>query len=305
METNERKKEIMVVTILGSIVNLLLLIFKFIAGFVGHSGAMIADAVHSLSDFATDVIVLLFINISSKPKDEGHDYGHGKYETLATSIIGIALLFVGIGLFWSGTSKIYDFYFKGVQLETPGKIALIAAVVSIIFKEALYRITYYVGKKDNSQAVIANAWHHRSDAFSSIGTMLGIGGAIILGDNWRVLDPIAAVVVSILIVKVAFQLVVPSINELLEKSLPKEIEDEILDLVNDTLGVKNPHNLYTRRIGNDIAIEVHIRVDGQTTVYDAHKITRDIENKLRLKFGSATHITLHVEPFKESELTPK
>lgn len=298
METNERKKEIMVVTILGSIVNLLLLIFKFIAGFVGHSGAMIADAVHSLSDFATDVIVLLFINISSKPKDEGHDYGHGKYETLATSIIGIALLFVGVGLFWSGTSKIYDFYFKGVQLETPGNIALIAAIVSIILKEALYRITYYVGKKDNSQAVIANAWHHRSDAFSSIGTMIGIGGAILLGNKWLVLDPIAAVIVSILIVKVAFQLFVPAINELLEKSLPKEIEDEILDLVNNTPGVKNPHNLYTRRIGNDIAIEVHIRVDGQATVSEAHKITKDIENKLRTKFGHATHITLHVEPFK-------
>ena len=208
------------------------------------------------------------------------------------------MLFVGVGLFWSGTSKIYDFYFKGIQLETPGKIALIAAIVSILFKEALYRITYYVGKKDNSQAVIANAWHHRSDAFSSIGTMIGIGGAIILGDNWRVLDPIAAVVVSILIVKVAFQLVVPAINELLEKSLPKEIEDEILDLVNNTPGVKNPHNLYTRRIGNDIAIEVHIRVDGQATVSEAHKITKDIENKLRTKFGPATHITLHVEPFK-------
>ena len=232
MKAHTRKKKIMAVTLTGSVANFLLLVFKFVAGVLGHSSAMIADAVHSLSDFVTDVIVLLFINISSKPKDEGHDYGHGKYETLATSVIGIVLMCVGVGLFWEGANKIYGFYFMDEPLESPGKIALlaavgkialIAAIISILIKETLYRLTLYVGKKENSQAVIANAWHHRSDAFSSIGTALGIGGAILLGDNWRVLDPIAAVVVSILIVKVAFQLVLPAINDLLEKSLPKEV----------------------------------------------------------------------------------
>lgn len=301
MKTDQRKRRIMKVTVLGSIVNFLLLVFKFVAGVLGHSGAMIADAVHSLSDFVTDIIVLLFVNISSKPKDETHDYGHGKYETLATSIIGIALLCVGFGLFWEGGHKIYDFYVKGEQLDSPGKIALIAALMSIVAKELLYRYTLYVGRQENSQAVIANAWHHRSDAFSSIGTAIGIGGAILLGDNWRVLDPIAAVVVSVLIVKVALQLVLPAINDLLEKSLPKEVEDEIFSLINTTPGVKNPHNLYTRRIGNDFAIEVHIRVDGRTTVSEAHEITLEIEDKLREKFGPATHITLHVEPIKEKK----
>lgn len=298
MKTDKRKKKIVAVTVAGSISNFLLLVFKFVAGIVGHSGAMIADAVHSLSDFVTDMIVLLFIHISSKPKDESHDYGHGKYETLATSIIGIVLLCVGAGLFWEGAHKIYDFYFKGERLESPGKIALIAAIVSIVVKELLYRYTLYIGKQENSQAVIANAWHHRSDAFSSVGTALGIGGAILLGENWRVLDPIAAVIVSILIVKVALQLIIPALNDLLEKSLPKEVEDEIFALINATPGVKNPHNLYTRRIGNDFAIEVHIRVDGRTTVSEAHELTLDIENKLREKFGPATHITLHVEPIK-------
>ena len=156
-------------------------------------------------------------------------------------------------------------------------------------------------KKENSQAVIANAWHHRSDAFSSIGTTLGIGGAILLGDNWRVLDPIAAVIVSILIVKVAFQLVIPAINDLLEKSLPTEVEDKILSIINETPEVRNPHILCTRRIGNDFAIEVHIRVDGQITVSRAHELTKEIESKLRLKFGPATHIVLHVEPIKEKK----
>ncbi len=289
----------MTVTLIGSFANFILLTFKFVAGVVGHSGAMIADAVHSLSDFVTDVIVLLFIHISFKPKDEGHDYGHGKFETLATTVIGLILLCVGIGLFREGAIKIFGFYFKGEPLESPGGIALIAALMSIIIKEILYRLTLHVGRKENSQTVIANAWHHRSDAFSSIGTAVGIGGAILLGDSWRVLDPIAAVVVSVLIVKVAIQLVVPAINDLLEKSLPEEVEKEILSVIAQTPEVKNPHNLCTRRIGNDFAIEVHIRVDGQTTVSHAHDLTKDIERKLRHRFGPTTHIVLHVEPFKD------
>lgn len=301
MKTKTRKEKIIGVTLLGTFTNFLLLVFKFVAGWLGHSSAMIADAVHSLSDFVTDIIVMLFIHISSKPKDKGHDYGHGKYETLATSIIGIVLLCVGVGLFWESTNKIIGFYFRGEALESPGKIALIAALVSIVVKELLYRITLVVGKKQNSQALIANAWHHRSDAFSSIGTALGIGGAILLGDQWRVLDPMAAVIVSIFIVRVSLKLVIPAINDLLEQSLPTEIEDEILSIIEETPDVKNPHNLCTRRIGNDFAIEVHIRVDGNTTVSHAHEITRDIERKLREKYGPATHIILHVEPIKTVE----
>lgn len=259
---------------------------------------MIADAVHSLSDFVTDIIVMLFVNISSKPKDESHDYGHGKYETLATTIVGIVLLCVGSGLFWEGANKIYDYYIKGVALESPGMIALIAALASIVIKESLYRVTAWVGRRQDSQVVIANAWHHRSDAFSSIGTALGIGGAILLGENWRVLDPLAAVIVSLFIVKVALQLLIPAINDLLEKSLPKEIEDEVLEIIGELPEVKNPHNLRTRRIGNNFAIEVHIRVDGDTTVSRAHDLTKEIERRLREKFGQATHIALHVEPIK-------
>lgn len=298
MEVQNRKKEIMKITLLGSVCNFILLVFKFVAGTLGHSSAMIADAVHSLTDFVTDIIVLLFVNISSKPKDEGHDYGHGKFETLATSIIGIVLLCVGIGLFWEGMNKIIGFYFRGETLESPGMIALVAALISIVVKEALYQYTVIVGKRQNSQAVIANAWHHRSDAFSSIGTALGIGGAILLGDNWRVLDPLAAVIVSVFIVKVAFQLVIPAINDLLEISLPKEVEEEILSVILETPAVKNPHNLRTRRIGNDFAIEVHIRVDGNTTVTRAHELMCEIEKRLRDRFGSGTHIALHVEPIK-------
>ena len=298
METVIRKRELMRITFVGSVGNLILLLFKFVAGIWGHSSAMLADAVHSLSDFVTDVVVIVFVNISSKPKDAGHDYGHGKYETLATSIIGLALLVVGVSLFWDSLHKVFDYWVLGEPLESPGWIALMAALVSILIKELLFQITYRVGKRQNSQAVIANAWHHRSDALSSIGTTLGIGGAILLGPDWHVLDPLAAMVVSVFIVKVSLELMIPAINDLLEQSLPKEVENEILSIISENPKVKEPHNLRTRRIGNDFAIEVHIRVDGDMSVREAHALIKEIERKLYQKYGNTTHVVIHVEPFR-------
>ena len=298
METVIRKRELMRITFAGSVGNLILLLFKFVAGIWGHSSAMLADAVHSLSDFVTDVVVIVFVNISSKPKDAGHDYGHGKYETLATSIIGLALLVVGVSLFWDSLHKVFDYWVLGEPLESPRWIALMAALVSILIKELLFQITYRVGKRQNSQAVIANAWHHRSDALSSIGTTLGIGGAILLGPDWHVLDPLAAMVVSVFIVKVSLELMIPAINDLLEQSLPKEVENEILSIISENPKVKEPHNLRTRRIGNDFAIEVHIRVDGDMSVREAHALTKEIERKLYQKYGNTTHVVIHVEPFR-------
>uniref|UniRef100_UPI0035A1D174 cation diffusion facilitator family transporter n=1 Tax=Prevotella heparinolytica TaxID=28113 RepID=UPI0035A1D174 len=285
------------VTIVGSIVNFLLLVFKFFAGIAGHSAAMLADAVHSLSDFITDIIVILFVRLSAKPEDEGHDYGHGKYETLATAIIGIFLVFVGFGIFWNGASSIYRF-FQGETLQEPGRIALMGAIASIIFKEILYQYTAFKGRKLNSQAVIANAWHHRSDAFSSIGTALGIGGAILLGDQWRILDPAAAVIVSFFIMKVAVGLLIPCVDELLEKSLPSEVEEKILETILSFPGVTSPHHLRTRRIGSYCAIEVHVRMDGQISLEEAHKTATKVENKLKELFGKGTLINIHVEPKK-------
>mgnify|MGYP000758706970 CR=1 FL=1 len=258
---------------------------------------MLADAVHSLSDFVTDIIVIVFVRISSKPEDEGHDYGHGKYETLATAIIGIVLLFVGFGIFWNGALSIYHFLHGG-SLQEPGMLALIAALVSIVFKEALYRYTVFKGKKLNSQAVVANAWHHRSDALSSIGTAVGIGGAILLGNHWRVLDPIAAVIVSFFIMKVAIQLLIPCVDELLEKSLPDEVEKDIEQALLSFPGVSEPHHLRTRRIGSYCAIEVHVRMDGGITLEEAHTTATAIEHKLKTMLGEGTLINIHVEPKK-------
>lgn len=277
--------------------NFLLLVFKFFAGIAGHSAAMLADAVHSLSDFITDIVVIVFVRIAGKPEDKGHDYGHGKYETLATAIIGLLLLCVGFGIFWNGASSIYTFL-RGGQLESPGVVALVAALVSIVSKEILYQYTVIQGKKLNSQAVIANAWHHRSDALSSIGTAIGIGGAILLGDHWRVLDPVAAVVVSFFIMKVSVRLLIPCVDELLEKSLPEDVEKEIEQTVLSFPGVSQPHHLRTRRIGNYYAIELHVRMDGKITLEEAHSTATAIENKLKEMFGKGTHVGIHVEPTK-------
>lgn len=296
-EKSSREKGIYKVTIVGSIVNFLLLVFKFFAGIAGHSAAMLADAVHSLSDFITDIVVIVFVRIAGKPEDKGHDYGHGKYETLATAIIGLLLLCVGFGIFWNGASSIYTFL-RGGQLESPGVVALVAALVSIVSKEILYQYTVIQGKKLNSQAVIANAWHHRSDALSSIGTAIGIGGAILLGDHWRVLDPVAAVVVSFFIMKVSVRLLIPCVDELLEKSLPEDVEKEIEQTILSFPGVSQPHHLRTRRIGNYYAIELHVRMDGKITLEEAHSTATAIENKLKEMFGKGTHVGIHVEPTK-------
>lgn len=295
IETKGREERIYKTTLIGSLVNLLLLLFKFLAAVFGHSAAMLADTVHSLSDFITDIIVIIFVRISNKPQDENHDYGHGKYETLATSIIGIILFIIGFGILWNGSKSIYH-WIKGEALGSPGSLALIAALLSILIKEVLFRYTKNQAERVNSQAVEANAWHHRSDALSSIGTALGIGGAIFLGERWRVLDPIAAVVVSFFIMHVAIKLLIPSLEELLEKSLSKEVEQKIKDIALSFPCVSDPHQLRTRQIGSYYAIEMHIVMDGNLSLYEVHQVTIDIETELREVFGKQTHIGIHVEP---------
>ena len=293
----KRETEIYRVTLVGSVGNVALLTFKFIAGILGHSSAMIADAVHSLSDFITDLIVLLFVKISAKPQDESHDYGHGKYETIASFVIGLALVAAATGIIVSGSLKLAA-WLRGTQLEAPGSLALWAAVISILVKEVLYRYTASVGHRLQSQAVVANAWHHRSDALSSIATAIDIGGAILLGQRWTVLDPLASVIVGVMLIKVSVELLKSSIGELTECSLPEETEREIEAIVRSFPDVCEPHNLRTRRIGNHIAIETHVRMDGEVTLTKAHDRATAIERSLKQRFGAETHVTIHMEPRK-------
>lgn len=293
----DRQKETYRVTIAGSIINILLLAFKFAAGILGHSAAMIADAIHSLTDFVTDAIVLVFVRLGSKPTDHDHDYGHGKYETLASAIIGVSLLVVGMMICYSGVTKTYH-AMCGEPLQQPGFIALAAAVASVVLKEWAYRFTVRVGRRCHSEAVVANAWHHRSDALSSVGTTVGIGGAIILGEKWAVLDPLTAIVVSFFIMKAAWSVLSKAVGELTDGSLPKETEDEIEKIVNEDKDVSVVHNLCTRRIGNRIAIEMHVRMPGETSLYVAHHHATEIEQRLKQRFGADTHISIHLEPVK-------
>ncbi|MCD8282456.1 MAG: cation diffusion facilitator family transporter [Prevotella sp.] len=293
-----REREIYKVTIAGSGANFLLLAFKFIAGIAGHSAAMIADAVHSLSDFVTDIIILVFVRISARPQDCKHDYGYGKYETMATAAVACLLAVAGIEIMKSGAAEIWQFI-KGTDVPEPRPVAFIAAVVSIVVKEIMFQYTNIPGKRLGAGIVIANAWHHRTDALTSVGTATGIGGALLLGGKWSVLDPATALVMSFFILRVAVKLFIPTFAELTERSLSEDIEKEIEDIALSFPGVSDPHRMRTRRIGSYYALDMHIRMDKHLTLETVHHTTVEIERTLKEKFGKRTLINIHVEPEKD------
>lgn len=293
----KREDEIAKVTLVGSVVNLLLVGLKAVAGVAGHSAAMVSDAVHSLSDFITDIVVLIFVRVSARPQDDDHDYGHGKYETVATLFIGLALAAAAVGIVVSGARKLAA-WFQGEELPAPGALALWAALISIVVKEILYQYTRIKGRKLDSPALEANAWHHRSDALSSVGAAIGIGGAILLGQRWTVLDPLASIAVGAMLVKVAWDLLGPSVGELTDSSLPADTEEEMLRIIRSVEGVEDPHNLRTRRVGNRIAAEVHIRLDGTQSLAEAHEKATEVERRFKERFGAQSHLIVHMEPRK-------
>lgn len=295
-----REKQITRVTLIGSIVNLILTAIKITAGVVGKSGAMIADGIHSLSDLASDIVVLIFVPIAGKAKDKDHQYGHGKFETLATLGVSLILMVVAIRLVASSAKSIIS-ALSGNILPKPGYIALAAAIISIVSKEILYQYTALVARRTNSSVCKANAWHHRSDALSSIGSLLGIGGAVILGNKWTILDPVAAVIIGLMILFVAIKMAKAPIEELMEKSLDEKTEKEITDIILATEGVQNMHNLKTRRNGQSKIIDCHIRVKRTISIVEAHDIATNVEKNLKQKFGNETQTSIHIEPEKEPQ----
>lgn len=292
---NTRYSQAIHVTKIGMVSNVLLTGFKFVAGIIGNSSAMVADAAHSMSDFMTDIAVIAGLKVAKKPRDSTHNYGHGKIETLSAAFIGLVLVAVAFGIFWGGLQKVITFY-QGETLPSPSRIAFVAAVLSIAVKEWLYRYTTVYARKLKSDALIANAWHHRSDAFSSIGTMVGIGGAILLGGRWVILDPLAAVILSFFIFKVAFEISYKNLNELLEASLDSETYRSIEEILMSTEGVMGFHELKTRKIGNAMAADVHIEVDRNLNIVDAHEISTHVEDRLKEVCGKNGHFSIHVEP---------
>lgn len=292
---DSREFRIRRITLWGGVVNLILTGGKIAAGVVGRSAAMVADGIHSLSDLLSDIIVLIFTHISSKEKDRSHSFGHGKFETMATLIVSVILMVVGGRLMASGVESILG-VINGKAIPEPGMVALIAAAVSILLKELLYHMTARVGKEVNSPVLIANAWHHRSDALSSIGSLVGIGGAIILGNNWTILDPIASCCISIAIIIIAVKMALPSLSELLESSLPEDVENKIVETALQIDGVIDIHELKTRRNGISYIIDAHITVASTLSIVQAHDIANNVEDALRTKFGSETQINIHMEP---------
>ncbi len=299
----ERSKKIIQVTRVGIYWNLMLTIAKFAAGYWGRSYALIADAIHSLTDFISDFAVLIGIKVASKPSDENHHYGHGKFETLATIAITFTLFFAGMNMLWQGSKDIYGNFFGSIP-PSPKVFTIVIVIASIIVKEALYRYTLQKGTLYNSKAVITNAWHHRTDAFSSVAVLIGISGAIFLGKSWRVLDPIAAAVISLYILKFAFDTFKDAIDELLEASLDESINEEILQTVSAVNGVYNPHNMRTRKIGNHYAINLHIKVDPDLNIVKAHDIATEVETTLREKYGEEAFLSIHIEPCKPENINP-
>ncbi len=280
---------------IGFFSNLILTLLKLIAGILGRSAAMVADGIHSVTDIITDLVIAGSLKVASKPSDRNHKYGHGKVETLAAAFVGGVLFLVGAGILYSGATKIIG-HFGDSPLKRPGMIALYAALFSIVVKEVLFRYTLIWGRRIDSTVLKANAWHHRSDVYSSLGTLLGIAGAIFLGQQWVILDPIAAVIVSFFIFKVAISIIREALLELIETSLPQKKEKEILEIARNVKGVYNPHDLKTRKIGSNIAIDLHINVQRDLNIEEAHDITVCLEKKLRQRYGEDTYISVHTEP---------
>ena len=275
---------------------------KVIAGIAGRSGALIADGIHSFSDFISDIRVIVMVTISHKKPNDQYEYGHGKYETFATMLLSVILIIVAVLIFGEGLQKVIS-HVNGELLSRPGSIALAICVLSIVIKEWLFRYTKKVGERINSGAVIANAWHHRSDAFSSVATLIGISGAMFLGPHWRILDPVAEMVVAIFIVIVGVRMAIPAVKELLEVALPEEIQSDIRRTIGTTPGVITFHHLRTRRNGNTIIIDVHIKVEPSLTVVKAHDIASDVEARIRDLYSQDTVIvTTHIEPYNQEPL---
>lgn len=277
------------VTWIGTIANLILVTLKLAAGIFGNSSAMVADAFHSLSDLGSDLVVLLGLKISAKPEDDSHQYGHGKVETTTAVTVGIMLAFAGLYIFWKGANALYL-----EEETTPGLFALVAAFVSILVKEILFRITERVGRLEHKPSVIANAWHHRSDALSSVAALAGIGGNML---GVAHLDQIAAIAVSIFVIRAGAMISWNAYKDLVDTAVEKGLLEQIKDIIGDADGVIEFHKLRSRKVGGTVFMDIHLVVEGCLTVDEAHNIADKVEEKLEKDLG-VYDVIVHVEPFR-------
>ncbi len=298
MKIGGKAEKAIKVTLDGMIVNVVLLAVKLAAGIFGHSQAMVADALHTLSDFASDIAVVVGIKLAQKPRDADHAYGHGKYEVLAAAVVGIILLWIGLQIGKNAVHTLFDAA-KGAELPPPSPVAFWAALVSILFKEALFWRTLRVGRATRNDSVIANAWHHRSDAMSSVATAMGVGAAVFLGDEWALMDPVAAIMVCFLLLKVAVGIIKEQVGSLTERSLSSATHYEIIKIAEKFTSLRGFHNLRTRAVGRTVVIDLHVMTDPDMRVADAHEIVSALEEELRERFGRDTIANIHIEPLAE------
>ena len=299
LSTEERVARANRVTWLSVWVNTALTLAKFVAGLLGRSSAMVADAAHSASDFATDFAVLIGMRLAGKPQDCDHPYGHGKYETLAAAVVGVALCGVGLAIAFHGAAALWGAWAHGELPARPGMVAFWAGFASIVIKEWLYQVTARVARQTGNDALLANAWHHRSDAFSSIATTVGGGAGALFGGHWSLLDPLAATGVGAVLLKIAWDIVRDAVDKLAEQGMSAAENARILELVHGVEGLSEPHHLRSRRVGSVAVIEMHFRVDPAMTVREGHAIANRVEQALRGAFGADAIVTIHVEPWKE------
>jgi cation diffusion facilitator family transporter len=293
-EAGDRLRALSGVTVLAAVANLMLVVLKGAAGLLGGSSVLIADAVHSLSDLATDLVALVSIRVAAKPPDEDHPYGHGRYETLGTFLLGVILLGAAIGIAWEASSRFGE-------SVVPAGITLWVAGLGIAIKEGLFQITIRVGRRHQSPLVVANAWHQRSDALSSVAALAGIAGARM---GFPILDPAAAVVVAALIVKLAVSLLAGAIREVTDTALQREMLRDLGAGIRRLPGVVNLHELRARRMGPRVLVDLHVQVDPSTTVSDGHQVAERVRLFVFREHEGVSEVLVHIDPEPDEHLAP-
>lgn len=293
-ENKDNHTEIaMRISVVSIVANIVLTLVKLLAGIIAHSGAMISDAVHSASDVFSTFVVIGGVKMAGKAEDEKHPYGHERLESVAAIILSIALAITGAGIGYSGVKKIIN----SQELVTPGTLALVAAIISIIVKEAMYWYTRNGAKKINSDALMADAWHHRSDALSSIGSFIGIGGAML---GYPILDPLASVIICVFIIKVAIDIFSEAINKMVDRACDEEVEALMKELVLSHKDIISLDLIRTRMFGSKVYVDIEFSANGNMTLYEAHAIAEHIHDEMEEKFPNVKHCMVHVNP-KEAE----
>ena len=303
METEKRKRIAMRVSWVSIAVNIALSAFKLVAGLVAKSSAMVADAVHSASDVCGTVIVMAGVKMSSKESDKEHQYGHERMECVAAILLSVILFLIGMGIGYGGVNKIISIAGSSYgAMAIPGKLALIAAVTSVAMKEAMYWYTRAAAKKIDSVALMAEAWHHRSDALSSVGSFAGILGARL---GYPILDPVACVAICIFILKAAYDIFMDAIGKMTDKACDEQFIEEIKVIITEHEGVLGIDQLKTRLFGDKIYVDVEISADGNSTLNESHDIAEKIHDSIESRVKNVKHCMVHVNPVKEDGFNEK